>query len=120
VIIETDRWGQKYIPRGTDFTTWERGLEYITTEGSSAWKEIRERHGLTVEDLESLSSGSSPGSTYSTGGHVFWEEVRMTEDRPGLPEMEHLCLLALLEDTSPGALLDRVLIAKGTELEDDD
>lgn len=79
-------------------------------------REIRERHGLSRENLEDLGAGAEFGSTYAAAGAPLWEEVTMTEDRGGLPKMEHLCLLALLEDTSPGALLDKVLIEKGQSL----
>lgn len=102
------RFGHEVL--ATDFSQpWTRGLEYIEQEGTPAWQEIRERHGLTPEQVELLSESQ-----------VMWEEVHMLEDRPGLPTLQQLEFYARLEGTSPGALLDGVLEAKGRELMGDD
>jgi hypothetical protein len=109
VRIQTDKWGTKTVIPGRDFQVWELGLEHIVQEGSPVWREIRERHGLSHFELESISSGE-----------VMWEEATMAEDRPGVPTLEHLKWLALLEGKSVGALLDEVLIAKGREIARED
>jgi transcriptional regulator with XRE-family HTH domain len=109
IEIVTDRWGSKHAVRGRAYPDWELGLEHIEQEGSSAWQAIREKRGLSPEQLESVSSSE-----------VMWEEVRMYEDRPGMPTLDQLAWLARLEGTSPGALLDRIIETEGREIRDVD
>lgn len=91
-----------------DFTKfWVVGHEYISQEGTDFFKKLREEAGLTRENIETLSGYI---------GFVSVPQQMMFEDYPGIPTLDELVALAVIYDTSPGALIDRCFSKKGAQL----
>lgn len=93
---------------------WVRGMEYVRQEGSTLVQRMREERGWTRDDVHELTDWALDPNTLG---------LIEGEYGAGIPwEIEHLDMLAVLFDTTPGKLLDRIYEEKGHELiaEDDD
>jgi hypothetical protein len=87
---------------------WVRGYEYISQEGTSFWRRLREAHGLSREDVYELSEYSlTPARQADIEGDYAAGAVW---------EMDDLLTLATIYGRAPGELLDASLDEKGSEL----
>lgn len=82
------------------------GLTVDSDEVSPFWEMLRESRGWSISDL------AVELSRTWCGGMVE-QQIEMLEQYGGLPEMDHLCSLAEVYGTAPGALLDAALRFEG-------
>lgn len=91
-----------------DFTeAWVVGHEYVSQEGTSFFRKLREEAGYTRENIADMTAGLA---------FLPPPAQELFEDWLDLPNLEQLIALAVVYDTSPGELIDRCFREKGAQL----